>query len=131
MITGCDVRKKDKVAGFQPLKRDLKDPTSVKLLDTIFDFGKIKEGEKVDHSFRFINTGTHALVISSAAASCGCTVAEKPEAPIQPGDTGIIKARFNSDKKPGEAHKTITVTSNADPEFPPLLIKGTVIGKGD
>jgi hypothetical protein len=62
-------------------------------------------------------------------ASCGCTVAEKPEKPVMPGEIGHIKVKFNSDKKPGEAHKTLTITSNAQPEFPQLLLKGTVEGK--
>jgi hypothetical protein len=46
-----------------------------------------------------------------------------------PGEIGHIKVKFNSDKKPGEAHKTLTITSNAQPEFPQLLLKGTVEGK--
>ncbi len=48
---------------------------------------------------------------------------------MMPGETGFIKVKFNSDKSPGEAHKTVTVTSNANPPFPELLLKGEVIGK--
>src|SRR5690606_3303609 len=38
-----------------------------------YDFGEIKEGEKVEHEFRFINTGSSPLIISNVQASCGCT----------------------------------------------------------
>ena len=38
------------------------------------DFGKIKQGEMVSYSFRFKNVGKSDLIISSARASCGCTV---------------------------------------------------------
>ena len=129
LLGSCDVRKKDKIATPPPIKRDIKDPTTVQVIDSVYDFGTVKEGDVVEYSFKFKNTGTKPLVISEAQASCGCTVAEKPVAPILPGETGTIKAKFNTDKKPGEAHKNITVVSNAVPEFPPLLIKGTVTGK--
>jgi len=46
--------------------------------------------------------------------------------PIQPGKTGILKVVFNTTGRPGPAHKTITVASNAYPEFPVLLLKGEV-----
>jgi len=103
-------------------------PTTIRMLDSLYDFKQVKEGEEVKFSFRFENTGTNPLVIEEAIASCGCTVPEKPEKPIMPGETGVIKAVFKTDKRPGQAEKTITVTSNAIPEFPRLIIKGTVIG---
>ena len=130
LLVSCDVRKKDKVASLpSKVKREIKDPTNVEIIDSVYDFGKVKEGDIVEFSFRFKNVGTHPLVITEALASCGCTVADKPEAPILPGETGYIKAKFNTEGKPGESHKSITVTSNALPEFPQLLLKGTVIGK--
>ena len=89
----------------------------------------MKEGEFVTYNYRFKNTGKNPLVIYEALASCGCTVPEKPEHPIAPGELGFIKVKFNSDHRPGEAHKSITITSNAQPEFPILILKGTVIGK--
>ena len=104
-------------------------PTSVQIIDSVYDFKKVKEGDIVEYNYRFKNTGSNPLVISDARASCGCTVPEKPEHPIAPGEIGFIKVKFNSDHRPGEAHKTITVTSNARPVFPILILKGTVIGK--
>mgnify|MGYP003906556323 CR=1 FL=1 len=44
-----------------------------------YDFGKITQGEKVSYSFNFKNTGYVPLIISSASASCGCTVPTFPE----------------------------------------------------
>ena len=54
---------------------------------------------------------------------------EKPEEPVKPGEMGFIKVKFNSENRPGEVHKSVTVTSNANPPFNDLLLKGTVIGK--
>ncbi len=130
LLTSCDVRKKDKQATVpvqQP--QEMKDPTTVQIIDSVYDFGKVAEGEIVEFSYRFKNTGTNPLVVTNVAASCGCTVADKPEAPVKPGEIGFIKVKFNSDKRPGQAHKTVTVSSNANPTFPELLLKGEVIGK--
>ncbi|MBC7935915.1 MAG: DUF1573 domain-containing protein [Rhizobacter sp.] len=137
-LVSCDVRTKDKIAdGSKISATDSSksgaavnaNPTTVQVIDSVFDFGKVTEGEVVEFSYRFKNTGTLPLIISNAAASCGCTVPEKPEAPIKPGETGFIKVKFNSEGRVGMAHKTVTVTSNAAPAFPELLLKGEVLAK--
>jgi hypothetical protein len=132
-FVGCDIRKTDKK--YNPVTPQKKasnlPPTTVQLIDSVYDFGTIKEGDVVSFSYRFKNTGNNPLEVSDVMASCGCTVPEKPEAPVAPGEIGFIKVKFNSDRKPGEAHKTVTVVSNANPEFPTLLLKGTVVGKSE
>jgi Protein of unknown function (DUF1573) len=101
--------------------------TTVLILDTAINFGTIKEGENITSEFRFVNTGQHPLIIQSANASCGCTVAEKPMAPILPGDTGSVKTTYSSKGRGGEiVYKTITVFSNADTLFKPLILRGKV-----
>ena len=129
MLGGCDVRKKDKQAQLPTMKQEIKDPTTVQIIDSVYDFGSTNEGEVVQYSYRFKNTGNKPLVVNNVSASCGCTVPEKPEKPIMPGEVGFILVKFNSDKRPGEANKTISVSSNANPPFPELLLKGTVVGK--
>jgi hypothetical protein len=105
------------------------DSTTVQILDTAYDFGKAVEGEKIDFSFRFKNTGTHPLIIQKAVASCGCTKPEWPMQPIPPGGIASVKAEFNSEGRVGPAHKVITVTSNANPSFPQLKLTGIVVAK--
>ena len=129
LLAGCDVRKKDKQATIHPVQQEVKDPTTVQLIDSIYDFGKVTEGEVVEYSYRFKNTGDKPLVVTNVSASCGCTVPEKPEEPIKPGEIGFIKVKFNSEGHPGEAHKTVRVSSNANPPFDELLLKGEVMGK--
>lgn len=127
----CDVRKKDKQAQIpaRPVPAEMKVPTTVEVIDSIYDFGSVAEGEVVEYSYRFKNTGSNPLVVTNVSASCGCTVPEKPEEPVKPGEMGFIKVKFNSENRPGEVHKSVTVTSNANPPFNDLLLKGTVIGK--
>ncbi len=130
-ITSCDVRNKDKKANVNGLTTqvEIKDPTTVQVIDTAYNFGKVADGEIVTYNYRFINTGKKPLIVTEARASCGCTVPEKPTEPIQPGDTGYIKVKFNSEKRVGQVHKTITVLSNAEPAFPEMLLTGEVIEK--
>jgi len=87
------------------------------------DFGKIKEGENLDVSFRFKNTGSKPLVISRVWAQCGCTVAETPQEPFAPGQTGVIKASFNSTGKPGPNRKEVYLTANTDPATTTLVFR--------
>ena len=125
-IFSCNIRRHNDLANLPQMNAAFTDTTSVQVIDSVYDFGKAAEGTKVAYNFRFKNTGTKPLVISAAQASCGCTVPEKPEEPIQPGKTGILKVVFNTTGRPGPAHKTISVTSNAYPGFPVLLLKGEV-----
>lgn len=130
-LASCDVRRKDKIAINNKLTQqvEIKDPTTVQAIDTAYDFGKVTDGEIVTYNYRFVNTGKKPLIVTNASASCGCTVPEKPEKPIEPGDTGFIKVKFNSEHRVGMAHKTVTVSSNAEPAFPELLLKGEVLAK--
>ncbi len=129
LLFSCDIRKnklKSDVQASDP-SQVLKDSTTVQMIDSVYNFGKITDGEKVEFSFRFKNTGNKPLIVSNATASCGCTVPEKPEEPIKPGETGFIKVVFDSKGRVGDAHKEVTVTSNAYPAFPLLALKGQVV----
>lgn len=103
------------------------DTTSVQIIDSVYNFGKVTDGEQVVYSYRFRNTGQKPLIISSATASCGCTVPEKPEEPIQPGEIGFLKVAFNSKGRVGPVHKEVNVVSNAYPQFPTLQLIGEVL----
>ena len=104
--------------------------TTIEFPETTFDFGTVKEGEKVTHNYKFKNTGKEPLIISNAKGSCGCTVPEWPREPIAPGKTGEIKVIFDSAGK-GSAEgaaqsKKVTLTANTDPVNTYLTIKGSV-----
>ncbi|NII26739.1 DUF1573 domain-containing protein [Pseudoflavitalea sp. X16] len=86
--------------------------TTIQWIDSAKDMGKVLDGQVVDIVFRFKNTGAKQLVIKNVGASCGCTVAERPEAPIAPGKEGEIKATFNSKGRLGTNKKTLTVYAN-------------------
>ncbi len=103
--------------------------TEVQWMDSLQNFGKVTDGEKVVISFHFKNVGNNPLIISSVTASCGCTVPEKPEEPIAPGKEGIITAEFNSSGRVGKADKFIDVVCNTSTQNYKLKFEGEVIGK--
>jgi major membrane immunogen (membrane-anchored lipoprotein) len=87
--------------------------TTIEWIDKVNQtFPKIKEGKVLEVVYRFKNTGTKPFVVQDVSASCGCTVPEKPEKPILPGEEGVIKAKFDSKGKPGPNTKNITVLAN-------------------
>lgn len=88
--------------------------TTIEVLETKFDFGKIKEGDKVRHTYMVKNTGSNPLVISNVQVSCGCTAPFFPKEPIQPGKVGEVTLEFNSAGKPGMIHKNAMIIANAD-----------------
>jgi hypothetical protein len=91
------------------------------------DFGKITQGEKVSYSFKFKNTGKSNLLISSAQASCGCTVPKPPTEPLPAGTSNKIDVTFDSNGKSGKFDKQITVLTNCEPNTKILKITGEII----
>lgn len=96
---------------------------------TDHDFGTIKEGEKVEYTYKFTNTGEAPLIIQNAQPSCGCTVPDWSKEPIPVGGTGFVKASFDSNGKPNIQNKTITVTANTWPKVTTLRFKAMVTPK--
>lgn len=86
--------------------------TTIEFTDSVQNLGKVKNGEILNIEYHFKNTGTELLIIKDVSASCGCTVPEKPQEPIKPGESGIIKATFDSRNREGMNHKVLTVYAN-------------------
>ncbi len=91
-----------------------------------YDFGTIKEGDIVNHTFKFKNTGDFPLIINKATASCGCTIPQWPKDPIPVGGSGEIQVKFNSRGKQNQQTKYITISANTKPESTRIILKGMV-----
>ena len=96
---------------------------------TEHDFGTINEGDIVETTFNFKNTGKSELIITKAVGSCGCTVPEWPKEPIAVGGEGTIKVKFNSRGKPNNQRKTVTLTTNTAQGKETVVIKAQVTPK--
>ncbi len=95
-----------------------------------YQFGTISEGEIVEHTFSFTNTGEGPLIIQRATSGCGCTVPAWPRAPILPGESGEITVRFDSTNRPGARRQAITIEANTLPPQTQVYIVGHVDAAG-
>lgn len=81
------------------------------------DFGNVKQGDILNHIFKFKNTGDAPLLIKRVRTTCGCTAALISDKKIAPGEKGEVKVAFNTTGYAGEVRKYIYVESN-DPREP-------------
>jgi hypothetical protein len=93
------------------------------------DFGTIKEGDIVEYTYKFKNTGDAPLIIQGAQGSCGCTVPNWTKEPIPAGAEGVVTAKFDSNGKKDLQNKTVTVTANTFPKQTVLKFKAMVTPK--
>jgi len=96
--------------------------------DPEFKFGKINQGDKVDHVYVLTNSGKTDLHIRKVKASCGCTAVQPDRKVIAPGESVNIKTVFNSAGKVGNQNKTVTIITN-DPKKSKMIlwVKGEVV----
>jgi hypothetical protein len=103
--------------------------TSIEFIETEHHFGNVFYPSENMYTFKFKNTGKAPLTIVSATASCGCTVPNKPEEPILPGEIGELDVIFRP--KQGQAGtlvtKKITVVANTQPKETYINIKADVL----
>ena len=89
------------------------DSPRIEFASTVHDFGKIKLGDVVKHSFVFTNTGKALLEISDVRPGCGCTTAGTWDKKVEPGKTGIIPLQFNSLGFSGTVTKSHSLIADA------------------
>lgn len=92
----------------------------------VIDYGTIEQGADGVREFKFTNKGKEPLIISNAKGSCGCTVPTWPKEPIKPGESSVIKVKYDT-KRLGAINKSVTITSNASEERKVIRIKGNII----
>ena len=93
---------------------------------TLYNFGSIKQGDVVNHTFKFTNSGTEPLQIQSTSTTCGCTVPEHTKESIPPGGTGEVVVRFDSKGKSDQQNPVVTVVANTNPRQTRLNLRGFV-----
>jgi hypothetical protein len=101
------------------------EPKDIEWKKTSHDFGEIVQGTKAKYTFTFMNKGSVPIVISNAAASCGCTVPNFSKEPVPPGAMGSVTVIFDSSGKNGNFSKNVTVTTNLGQSI--LFIKGNIV----
>ena len=119
-VPSLPIKAEDKVK----ILADSTNYTSIQWIDSTYkNCGEITEGGKMEINYKFKNTGNKPLYFHSVSASCGCTLVDKPEKAILPGDESIIKSVFNSKGRIGLQEKQITITCNTNPNIHILRFK--------
>lgn len=103
--------------------------TSIEYFDLKHNFGNVFYPSDNKFTFKFKNTGDVPLIIDKATASCGCTIPNKPEEPILPGEIGELDVIFRpkSGQVGQSVTKKITVVANTNPKETFLEISAKVL----
>ncbi len=86
--------------------------TAIEIDSTKYNFGRISEGEKVNHTYKITNKGPEKLVITDVKVGCGCTLAHFTEEPTAPGEVAEVSIIFDSKSKKGHTQKALHVYAN-------------------
>ncbi len=94
----------------------------------VHDYGEMEQHGDGKCEFKFTNKGKEPLILSNVRSSCGCTVPEWPRQPILPGQSDVIKVKYDT-KRIGTINKSVHVYSNAKASPISLKIKGKINAK--
>jgi hypothetical protein len=94
-----------------------------------YDLGTIYLDDLPDSKMdiKFTNDGTEPLILSGVRGCCGTRIHSWPRQPIMPGQEGILKIEFRIAPNVQRVNRTITVTTNADPNTSVFRIEGEVV----
>ena len=107
LVGGCAKGKKKEEAA-----SSVSSPPKLEIVEKLHDFGNATEGEKLTYVFKVKNSGTGPLLIDRVTTSCGCTAAVLKDKEVLPGGEGQIEVTFDTNRRGGDNHKTITIFSN-------------------
>lgn len=96
------------------------DSSRICFLDTFQRMGVVtRDNPTGTADFRFVNTGSTAMVILDVKPSCTCTTVEYTHDPVMPGDTSVIRAIYHGEGREPEffSKEVIVYTSASSKDF--------------
>ncbi len=104
------------------------DPADVmKFNNEVHDFGNVKEGDKAEYEFTFVNKGKKPITIQNVTTTCGCTSPNWSKEPVAPGKKGTVMVSYSTPGRVGPINRQVTVMTDAGNKV--LKISGTVVAK--
>lgn len=107
-------------------KEDRDNAPKIKFDREGYDFGKVKNGVKINYSFEFTNMGKRDLIIRKTKASCGCTATDPEKTVLKPGERSKINVSIDTSSLHGEQSKSVFVFCN-DPIYSAVTLQLTGI----
>jgi len=103
-------------------KEELANAPVFKIQSATVDLGDMLPSTTKDVEFKFTNEGKRDLIIRHIRSTCGCTAVNQSSSNVvKPGETGSIKATFNSGSYKGRVTKAIYVYTN-DPNHSEVIL---------
>ena len=100
---------------------------NIRFSKTTYDYGTIKEGKVITHSFNFKNVGGQPVKILDASVTCGCTTPIFPKAAIAPGESATVQVTYDSNGKMASQRSTVTLYTDGYPEKHSIFLTGYVM----
>jgi len=121
-----EAKKEVKIEPKKEAPKKKKKRSKISFEEKVWNFGELRDGDIVNHDFKFKNVGNAPLEVKNVTATCGCTQPSFPFLPIAPGEEGTISVTFNSTGKINEQRPTVTVVTNGRPSIVKLNLEGMV-----
>jgi len=77
-----------------------------------YDFGAVRQHQKLVHEFTVKNTGSEDLELLRIATSCGCAAAVPRDRIVKPGESTTLEVTVETRKYSGVIQKSVSVASN-------------------
>lgn len=94
-----------------------------------YDFGDVKKGDILKHTFSFKNTGDMDLLIDTVLVTCGCNTVDFPKTAIKPGESGQVTVSFDTGKYDGMQVRSVTLVTNGFPANKRLVVTAEIFEK--
>lgn len=104
--------------GFSPA------PPALWIAGEHIDFGEVRSGTVLSHTFRLENRGERLLQIRNIRTSCGCTASELSTREIPAGGSATLSVTLNLTGRSGPQAEQIRIQSN-DPQHPDRVLRLT------
>lgn len=93
----------------------------------LWDFGKVSQGEVLEHIFVLKNDSQNTFNIKSVQTSCGCTTSDVEKTAVSPGESVNIQVKFNTKGYLGPVQQFVYVhTDQKDSPIIKLTLKADV-----
>ena len=96
----------------------------VDISPTLWDFGNVSPGQRLEARIRIANSGRRPLLIESIDTTCGCVATELPSEVILPGSLADMKVVMMAAQYRRKISQSILVVTN-DPARAQVVIKLT------
>jgi len=100
----------------------------VKIDQKILNFGKIKVGDTIKHTFSIKNISDRKFIIDTVGTTCGCTTIKFTPDSVSRNQTAKIDVQYIA-QEPGKISKSVVVSGNTKSGFLTFYLRGTVVGK--